>query len=154
MGERSTHCGSTPNPRTRFRPLLRCLAHTLALLLTAAGTYLVARLIYVPTPIRIFRANAAPFREYVELIRKGEKPGMTQGLAPYELRISVDDTYVLFMFPNLPPEPVVLIGCRWRPIKDQHDHPSQILGDPKQGTRMTYRFAMLDSDWFYWEYDF
>jgi hypothetical protein len=120
-------------------------------------TYFVTKMIYVPSPIRIFRHREKSFREYVELVRRGAPQAELRAhhLAQYDLTITVDGPYVFFAFANMAPLPNELIGCRLhQDYKDPAQHPSRVLAEPQYKHLKTYRFELLDSDWFYWEFDF
>ena len=127
------------------------------LLVPAVATYYIAKTAYVPGPIRLFHSHAESFRAFAERVRAGEPVNAerSRSIGCYECTISVDGDYLFFYISNLPPEPVQLIGCRLHQgHQNPEQHPSRILARPAYAHYMTYRFEMLDNDWFYWEYDF
>jgi hypothetical protein len=62
-----------------------------------------------------------------------------------DLRLESD--YALFIFAGRPPDAIEVLGCPLRP----NQRPSAIPS--RYAKRNTYRFEMIDSQWFYWQFE-
>jgi hypothetical protein len=115
------------------------------LMLSAYLSYLCTRAKLVPAPIRAFRSNPTPFRAFVASVRKGDQEHPTSDLRGVS-RIRIESNYVFFIFANLPPDSIQVIGCSLQAEEEN-------LAIPLLDRQKTFRFERLEPQWFYWEYD-